>query len=219
MNQFVNFLRNNYAKLILCALLVSSFYFVYFVAATDLKEQFNALGPLAPLGIFLLRSTSIVIPALPSTVYSLLAGALFGFKKGLIIICFADLFSCSISYYLSRYYGRGIVKRLVGTSFINRVENISERHIENNFFLMTGFLMTGLFDFVCYAAGLAKAPWKKFGPALIISVLISNPPIVALGAGILEGGKKLLIFAVLGIFGLAIVKGIINRSLLYKRKS
>ena len=32
-----------------------------------------------------------------------------------------------------------------------------------------------------------------------MSVLISNPPIVALGAGLLEGGKKFLIFAVLGI--------------------
>ena len=40
---------------------------------------------------------------------------------------------------------------------------------------------------------------------LIISILISNPPIVAIGAGILVGGKKFLILGILGFFLLAIV--------------
>ena len=89
---------------------------------------------------------------------------------------------------------------------MHRVENISQKHLENNLFLMTGFLMTGLFDFVSYGIGLSNTPWKKFAPALIISIMISNPPIVALGAGVLDGGKRFLILAVLGIFLLAVIK-------------
>ncbi len=203
-------LKNNYSKLILIILLIGIFYFSYFIGIGSIREKVHSLGPWAPLGIFFLRSTSIVLPALPSTVYSLLAGTLFGFKKGIVLICLADLCSCSISYSLSRFYGRKLVNKLIGSKFISRVEKISEKHIENNFFLMTGFLMTGLFDFVCYAAGLAKAPWRKFCPALVISILLSNPPIVALGAGVLEGGKTLLLIAVLGIFALSIIKGLLK---------
>lgn len=70
--------------------------------------------------------------------------------------------------------------------------------------------MTGCFDFVCYSVGLTRAPWIRFSPALILSIAISNPPIVALGAGILEGGKLLLGLALLGVFALAIVSRLVQ---------
>jgi uncharacterized membrane protein YdjX (TVP38/TMEM64 family) len=94
---------------------------------------------------------------------------------------------------------------------MDKVDTLSHRHLERNFFLMTGCLMTGFFDFVCYGVGLTKAPWRKFAPALIISIAISNPPIVALGDGLLKGGRLLLGFALLGIFGLAIVTGLVKK--------
>lgn len=71
--------------------------------------------------------------------------------------------------------------------------------------------MTGFFDFVCYGVGLTKAPLTRFAPALAVGIAISNPPIVALGAGLLEGGKLLLGVALLGIFGLAIVTGLVQQ--------
>ncbi len=88
---------------------------------------------------------------------------------------------------------------------MNKVERISKKHIEDNVFLMSGFLMTGLFDFVCYGIGLTKSPWYKFLPALIIGIALSNPPIVALGAGILDGGKRILIFSALGIIAIGAI--------------
>ena len=57
----------------------------------QLRSQVEQLGVWAPLGIFLLRFTSVVIPALPGTAYSVLAGGLLGFTQGLLIICLADL--------------------------------------------------------------------------------------------------------------------------------
>jgi len=170
-----------------------------------MREKAQFMGIWAPILIISLRSISIIIPALPSTAYSILAGGLFGFVNGLLFICIADLISCSLSFHISRKYGRNIITDLFGNKFIYKLENISKRHLENNFLLMTGFLMTGLFDFVCYAVGLSKVPWKKFYPALVISILLSNPPIVALGAGVLEGGKLILIVGVVGIFILGLI--------------
>ena len=77
----------------------------------------------APLGIFLLRFTSVVIPALPGTAYSVLSGGLLGFTQGLIVICLADLLSCTLSFFLSRRYGRDLVQRLVGPKFMYRIDD------------------------------------------------------------------------------------------------
>lgn len=177
---------------------------------TQLRAQVDQLGVWAPLGVFVLRFTSVVIPVLPGTAYSVISGSLFGFAQGLLIICVADLLSCSLSCFLSRRYGRGLVVRLIGKHWIGRIDRLSQRHLERNFFLMAGCLMTGFFDFVCYSVGLTRAPWMRFAPALVLSIAISNPPIVALGAGILEGGKLLLGLALLGVFALAMISGLVR---------
>ncbi len=181
--------------------------------------------------IFLLRSMSIVIPVLPGTYCSVIAGYLYGIKTGLTLIFFADFISCSCSFFLSRRLGRNFVRRLLGAKQMNRVEKISQRYLEQNIFLMTGFLMTQFFDFVCYAIGLTKVSWKKFIPALTISILISDLPFVAGGhtlrglkgvtfSQLLNGevqalrGDYLTIFIVslLSIFVLGILNNFINRS-------
>ena len=178
---------------------------------SQLRENVQNLGVWASLALFFLRFTSVVIPALPGTAYSVLAGVTLGFSQGLLIICLADLCSCSLSFFLSRQFGRSFVQRLVGERFITRVDNLSQKHLERNFFLMTAFLMTGFFDFVAYGVGLTQTSWLKFIPALILSIGISNPPIVALGAGLLEDGKLLLAFAMLGAFALALLTGFLQR--------
>lgn len=177
-----------------------------------LRSQVERMGVWAPVGLFALRFSSVVIPALPGTAYSILAGGLLGFQQGLAVVCLSDLLSCTLSFWLSRQYGRSLVKRLVGERFMDRVDSFSQRHLERNFFLMTAFLMTGFFDFVAYGAGLARVPWRKFLPALVLSIAISNPPIVAIGASLLEGGKILLFVALFGVFGLALLTGWLRRN-------
>ena len=131
--------------------------------------------------LFLLRSISIIIPVLPGTIFSVAAGFQFGFLQGLIIIFFADFFSCSLSFLIARKLGRNYVSRLLGSRQMRRVESISKDYLENNYFLMTALLMSGFFDFVCYAIGLTKITWKRFMPALIFSIIISDSPFVASG--------------------------------------
>jgi len=131
--------------------------------------------------IFILRSVSILIPVLPGTIFSVAAGFQFGFKQGLVIIFFADFISCSISFLLARKLGRNYISKLLGSKQMRKVESISKDYLENNYFLMTALLMSGFFDFVCYAIGLTRITWKRFMPALIFSIIISDSPFVASG--------------------------------------
>ncbi|MFS8859072.1 TVP38/TMEM64 family protein [Synechococcus sp. B60.2] len=178
----------------------------------DTTREFIAkLGPWAPLALIGLRSLSIIIPAIPSTVYSILAGALFGFGAGILYIAIADFTSCTLNFYLARKFGRGLVQRMVGRQWMYKVDALSANYLENNIFLTAGFLMTGLFDFVAYAAGLTQMKWQNFLLALALGIAVSTPPVVALGAGILEQGRWLLGFALLGMFALAMLTGWLSK--------
>ncbi len=134
--------------------------------------------------IYFLRFISILIPILPGTYCSILSGYLFGIETGIVLIFLADFISCSCSFLLSRRLGRGFIRKLLGSRQLERIERISKNYMENNFFLMTGLLMTQFFDFVCYAVGLTRITWKKFMPALIVSIIISDAPFVAGGYSI-----------------------------------
>ena len=185
-------------------------------ALEPLRAQVEGMGVWAPLGIVVLRGISILLPALPSTAYSLLAGALLGLETGLITIFITDLVFCQVAFLVAKRYGQKPVQALVGVEASKRIESFNQSQIEGNPFFLTGLLMTGLFDFVSYAAGLGGTKWKTFTPALIISVALSDPPIVALGAGVFSGGKLMLGVALLGVFALAIISGAVKK---YQKKS
>ena len=157
---------------------IISDFFYNIVSGLDSKKFFNFILILL---LFALRSISIIIPILPGTIYSAAAGFQFGFGQGLIIISLADFVSCSTSFLLARKLGRNYISRFLGSRQMKRIENISKDYLEKNYFLMTALLMSGFFDFVCYAIGLTKITWKKFMPALIFSIIISDSPFVASG--------------------------------------
>ena len=68
--------------------------------------------------------------------------------------------------------------------------------------------MTGLFDFLSYAIGIGGTRWKIFTPALLISLLISDSILVAVGAGVSQGAGLFLGIALLGMFALATISGL-----------
>jgi len=136
------------------------------------------------LVIILLRLISIIIPILPGTYCLLISGYLFGLVNGLLISCISDLIACSLSFSISRFYGRKLIQKIIPKKLLNKFESLSKNYLERNFFLLTGCLMTGWFDFVSYAIGLTKLKWKTFFGALFLSVLLSDLPFVATGSGI-----------------------------------
>ena len=176
-----------------------------------LQSAVNDMGIWAPLGLFLLRGVSIILPALPSSVYSLLAGSLLGFKVGYLTIILSDLVFCSTAFFIARRWGREPVSRLVGASAMKRIDGFSKNQLEGNFFLMTGLLMTGLFDFLSYAIGISRTHWRLFAPALLISVLISDSILVAVGAGAAQGASLTLGLALLAMFALATITGLLKK--------
>lgn len=202
----------NLRKFFFVAFFVAAFVLLVSLIQTygiePLRNAVESMGIWAPFGIMLLRGISIILPALPSSAYSLLAGSLLGFKTGYLTIVIADLIFCQAAFFIARNYGREPVRRLVGVKAMKRIEGFNQNQLEGNFFLMTGLLMTGLFDFLSYAIGIGGTRWRLFTPALIVSLLISDSIIVAVGAGVSRGSGLMLGAALLGMFVLASIAGI-----------
>ena len=83
-----------------------------------------------------------------------------------------------------RILGISLVSSLLGNKQMIKIEKLSKKYLDENFFLMTAFLMTQFFDFVSYALGLTKVKWRKYLPALIMSIIISDAPFVSGGHAI-----------------------------------
>jgi len=201
-------LRKFLSILFFVAIAIVLIYIIQNYGIEPLRTQVANMGIWAPLGIFILRGISIILPALPSSAYSLLAGSLLGFQTGYFTILISDMIFCQAAFFIARNYGRAPVRKLVGIKAMKRIESFNQNQLEGNFFLMTGLLMTGLFDFLSYAIGIGGTRWRIFTPALLISLLISDSILVAVGAGVSQGAGILLGIALLGMFALATISGL-----------
>lgn len=186
-------------------LIAGAIWFINRVGIDRIRTNVAQFGIWAPFIILLLRLTSIVIPALPGTAYAVSAGALLGFAQGVIVITIADFLACTTNFFIARRYGRGVVQRIVGERFMDRLDQWSQKYLEGNFFLVTGALMSSFFDYICYAVGLSRMPWKRFMSALGLSIALVKPPVVAVGAGILQGEKLLIGASLVGVIAIAII--------------
>ena len=201
-------LRKFLSILFFVAIAIVLIYIIQNYGIEPLRTQVANMGIWAPLGIFILRGISIILPALPSSAYSLLAGSLLGFQTGYFTILISDIVFCQAAFFIARNYGRAPVRKIVGIKAMQRIESFNQNQLEGNFFLMTGLLMTGLFDFLSYAIGIGGTRWRIFTPALLISLLISDSILVAVGAGVSQGAGILLGLALLGMFALATISGL-----------
>ncbi len=186
-------------------LIASAIWLINRVGIEQIRTNVAGFGLWAPLIIMLLRLSSIVVPVLPGTAYAILSGALFGFAQGLVVIAIADFLACSANFFIARRYGRPVVQRLVGKRFMDKLDRWSKKYLEGNFFLLTGAMMSSFFDYICYGAGLCRMPWQRFMSALGLSIVLVKPPVVAVGAGILQGEKLLIGASVVGVSAIAII--------------
>lgn len=186
-------------------LIAGAIWLINRVGIEQIKNNVAQFGVWTPFIIMLLRLFCIVVPVFPGTPYAILAGALYGFAQGLLIIAIADFLACSINFFIARRYGRGVVQRFVGKRFMDKLDFWSKKYLGGNFFLLTGAMMSIFFDYISYGAGLCRVSWQRFISALGLSIVLVRPPLVAVGAGFLHGEKLFIGASVVGVSAIAII--------------
>jgi uncharacterized membrane protein YdjX (TVP38/TMEM64 family) len=120
-------------------------------------------------------STLIIAPLGGSPLYPL-AGALFGFWKGVALLLLGDLIGGTVAFYLSRYFGRHLVEKMLGED-----EKFLARALRMMGTLKGFFIARVCFvpapEVTAYGAGLTRI---NFIPFIFIQTAVGVVPVMAL---------------------------------------
>lgn len=171
-------------------------------AVTAFIQKVGILGPL--ILILAKAGTMIFAPVSGSPLYPL-AGALFGFVPGSIYLALGDFIGSTVSFYISRYFGRKTVERFArgNVPLIDKILSFMET---NRGFLIARICFIALPEAVSYAAGLTRITFTRF---IITSTLVGILPTVILaGAGSwISLGTNTLSITIIIVLGLLVAIG------------
>src|SRR3989338_384441 len=143
---------------------------------TEVQETIKRAGFWAPLALILAKASTVVIAPLGGSPLYPLAGALFGFWKGVGLLVIGDALGGIIAFYLSRIFGRHLVEKFLGDDqkFLARALKMMGT--------VKGFLVARVCfmpapEVVAYGAGLTRI---SFIPFFLIYVPIGLIPTMAL---------------------------------------
>lgn len=180
--------KKNICKIVIIGLLFALLIFAVYkfkiihtvnIYAKNFIVSFGHLSAIIYIMIFWLRTLLIV---LPTSVFVVLAGNLFGPLYGTIYSTIAIFLSASTAFFISKNLGRGFVIKILGEK-INKI-NLK---IENNGFkiiMIMRLLLVFPFDLLSYGAGLTKIKYKDFVFGSIIGVFPELVSLNLLGANI-----------------------------------
>jgi len=145
-----------------------------------IRHYIQGFGPWA-IGIYVLLYTLNTFTLIPPIAFmSLSAGAIFGPIWGTIVLATGAFCGTSATFIISRYLGGPLVEKFVK----GKAADFNEKLSKNGFVVLLPIRLIGFppYEFVNYACGLSKIPYKDYisatmigmSPAIIIQVLLAD---------------------------------------------
>ena len=179
----------------------------YFLDIEEMRVQIERAGLWAPLLFIFAKATTIVVAPLGGSPLYPIAGALFGFWKGIFLLVIGDAIGGAVFFFLSRIFGRKLVERMIGNEGM-LVSALEMMGTVKGFFIAR-VCLAAFPELASYAAGLTKL---RFLPFIVIYSVIGIAPAlvgVSLGSLLAEGrdgyvlGFAALLAGVLTVGGIA----------------
>jgi len=160
--------------LVVCILVVISVTLITlslpYLTSDKFVNYLEGIHPFGPLVIILFTVISQVFAPMPGSPGVVVSLAVFGWSKTRFYVYIASLISATISFYISRKFGRNWVRKLVGARSMNEVDLFAKE--EGSKVLIAGRLLGfSLFDYISYAAGLTTIPYKTY---IIITAIFTG---------------------------------------------
>ncbi|SCI20091.1 TVP38/TMEM64 family protein [Romboutsia sp. Marseille-P6047] len=134
----------------------------------DIKNYVQSFGKIGPI-VYIIMFALVPLTFFPDSVLAIAGGLIFGLFKGYIYTAIGALIGGTISFYISRYWGREIIKKLTK----EKLDNI-EVMINNKGFTII-FLLRLIplfpFDVISYGAGLTSVKYKDFILATFVGTI------------------------------------------------
>lgn len=168
----------------------------------DVKAFVESYGTYAAaVSFFLMVLTSVVAP-LPAFVITFANASLFGWWQGVILSWSSAMAGAALCFAIGRILGRDVVEKLTSKAGLQQIDEFFEKHGKQSI-LIARLLPFISFDIVSYAAGLTSMGFLGFFAATGLGQLPATIVYSYVG-GMLTGGAKLFVTALLVIFALSI---------------
>ena len=160
------------------------------------------------ISFFLMVFQSLVAP-LPAFLITFANAAIFGWWQGAILSWTSSMVGAALCFYISKILGRDVAEKLTSKLALSSVDSFFERYGKHTI-LICRLLPFVSFDIVSYAAGLTSMGFLSFFIATGIGQLPATIVYSYVG-GMLTGGAKMLVTALLILFALSILIVLIKR--------
>jgi uncharacterized membrane protein YdjX (TVP38/TMEM64 family) len=134
----------------------------------SLKNYICSFGAIAPV-IYIFMFTVVPLTLFPDAVLALTGGLIFGVWFGTIYTVIGAACGGTLSFLISRLYGRGLVEKLTKGKIKWFDDGTQEKGFI--FILILRFIPLIPFDIISYGAGLSKIKYRDFILATIIGVI------------------------------------------------
>ena len=169
----------------------------------------RSYGAYAMVFSFALMVFQSVLALLPALLITFANAAIFGWWQGAILSWTSSMAGAALCFYLARALGRDTVEKYAGKGALASVEGYFEKYGSRTI-LICRLLPFVSFDAISYFAGLTPI---KFWPFFIATGVGQLPATIIYSyvGGMLTGGVKYFVTALLCIFSLGILVMIVRR--------
>ncbi len=172
-----------------------------------LRDWIAGLGAAAPL-VFAAVYALATVAALPGSVLSVAAGALFGPVLGVLTVIIAATVGASLAFLVSRYFAREAVARwLKKNERFRKLDDLTEKH-GGVIVAITRLVPLFPFNLLNYGFGLTKVPFKTYVLWSAVCMLPGTILYVVGSAAVFEaasGGRFPWVLALVLLFVLGLI--------------
>lgn len=193
---------------------VSSFFnrIVKLFSSTNIEsivEYIRSFGIYAVIVSFLLMVFQSLVAPLPAFLITFANAAIFGWWQGAILSWSSSMVGAALCFYIAKILGRDVAEKLTSKLALKSVDSFFEKYGKHTI-LICRLLPFVSFDIISYAAGLTSMGFMSFFIATGIGQLPATIVYSYVG-GMLTGGVRMIVTALLVLFALSILIILIKR--------
>jgi uncharacterized membrane protein YdjX (TVP38/TMEM64 family) len=175
--------------------------------ADQFRSLIHGAGVWAPLVYVLLKASTYVVAPLSGTSVKLASGALFGTWEGMLFSLAGDTLGGSLNYWIARIFGRKGINKFAGKKALTQVDHAAERVGGWKALLGARLLLSSFYDFISYAAGLARISFAQYFaittiggvPISIFFAMVGNATVESSSTGYVLIAICSVLFVIVGI--------------------
>ena len=168
-----------------------------------MRHWIESAGVWAPLLYVGLKASTYVIAPLSGTPVKLAGGALFGFWEGAALGLTGDMLGASLNFWIARIFRDKAITRLSGRKAIKQIDDLTEHVGGWRALVAARIFLASLYDFISYAAGLSKLPFKQFFLVSLIAGIPSTLSSAWLGDAAVTNKSFVFVLFAISAIGLA----------------